>query len=129
MIWQARDIDLELALTAWQCYDYNYPREFPEILYVSVTGVSDTDTGQACIRYERSWDLEAYATADLAAVRTRFLAATHLTTEEWERVPLYRPIDNAPEQQVNIVDFVAVRLAFAILGGAFAVLALLAALA
>lgn len=129
MIWQARDIDLELALTAWQCYDYNFPREFPEILYVSVTGVSDTDTGQACIRYERSWDLAAYATADLAAVRTRFLAATHLTTEEWDRVPLYRPIDSAPEQQVNIVDFVAVRLAFAILGGAFGVIALLAALA
>tara|TARA_R100001594_G_scaffold127330_1_gene164977 strand:+ start:760 stop:1155 length:396 start_codon:yes stop_codon:yes gene_type:complete len=126
MIWDERNIDLELALTAWHCYDYTYPREFPNVLYVTMTGVSDTDTGQPCLKYVRSWNLDEYAKPS-GPEQEQFLAATSLTEEEWEKVPIYECVNKEhTDKTVHMIEYIGVRVAFLVLGGAYATLAIFA---
>jgi len=88
MTWLERDIDLELSLAAWRAYDYNYPREFPEFLYVSLTGTSTRDTGQPCIKYVK-WRVDL---AKSSTTGRRFCERLNLTEGEWAKVPTYRKV-------------------------------------
>ena len=93
MTWLERDIDLELSLAAWRCYDYNYPREFPEYLYVSMTGTSDVDTGQPRLRYARCRLLPPVTLGKSKTTGELFCYRTSLTQEEWRKVPSYRLLE------------------------------------
>ncbi len=119
MTWLERDIDLELSLAAWRCYDYNYPREFPEYLYVSLTGVSARDTGQPCIKYGK-WRVDL---AKSSTTGRQFCERLNLTEGEWQKVPTYRKVRElqAPEVRCGLegastpVALVAIGVIYAIL--------------
>ena len=93
MTWMGRDIDLELSLAAWRHYDYNYPREFPEYLYVSMTGTSTIDTGQPRLKYAQSRLVPPLTLGKSKTTGELFCHRTSLTQEEWRKVPSYRLLE------------------------------------
>ena len=117
MTWVGREIDLELSIAAWRAYDYNYPREFPEYLYVSMTGTSTKDTGQPCSKYVRM---------DLAKSSTtgrQFCERLNLTKGEWAKVPTYRKVRELQGTKVKCgLEGASTRVALVAIGVIYAIL-------
>ena len=118
MTWLERDIGLELAIAAWRAYDYNYPREFPEYLYVSMTGTSTKDTGQPCDKYVRM-DLAQGGTT----TGKQFCERLNLTEDEWDKVPAYRKVQELQAPGVRCgLEGASTRVALVAIGVIYAIL-------
>ena len=118
MTWIGRDIDLELSIAAWRRYDYDYPRQFPDTLYMSMTGTSTKDTGQPCVEYVR-----CPSTVKSAATGRRFCEHLGLTQGEWQRVPSYRKARELQDTKVKCgLEGMATRVVLVAIGVIYAIL-------
>ena len=123
MTFVGRDIDLELALAAWRHYDYTYPRQFPEVLYVTDGGTSTECLTSSAVRYVRSEGSRRQETEHV--LRQVFLLYTRLSKEEYQGVPCY--VRAAPKAPLDVIpECKCHRMGILILGGAYAVLVLFA---